>query len=231
MPASRHAAEKDFLTSELNSALDDVKGTREERVRSLDRHLVYLVKSANRDQLTASFMAGYLTSQVSPGSFDHASLLLPHLPALNSSILWYGLSAGASKEAQLKKYALGLGRRVLRDLLRSESLYDRPTCDIAISELEVLMRGEGGQAADLKSSVQGLLDVEIAPRVTSTVRWPLETEAMQSSINRYSEQEIRSLVNDLSQAIVKTESVRQRLSNFSESSRKQEELDRKKKRR
>ena len=94
-----------FLTRafpELYSALDDVKGTREERVRSLDRYLGHLIKAANRDQLTASFMAGYLTSQVSPGGFDHASLLLPHLPALNSSILWYGLSAGANKEGQLK---------------------------------------------------------------------------------------------------------------------------------
>lgn len=216
---------------ELHGAVEDMRGTREERVRSLDKYLEDLDRIADRDPLTASFIAGYLTSQVSPGSFDHASLLLPHSRALSSAILWYGLCAGLSKEAQLKRYSSGLGRRVLRDLLRSASVLDRPEGDIAISELEVLMRGEGNQALDLKTNMQGFLEVEIAPRVNSLVRWPAQIEIAQSSASPYTEREIRALVTDLNQALLKAENVKQRLSHLLDETKPNESLDKRKKKR
>ncbi|MBC8029912.1 MAG: hypothetical protein H7Z16_07360 [Pyrinomonadaceae bacterium] len=216
---------------ELSRALDDVKGTREDRVRSLDRYLVELVKVAKRDPLTASFMAGYLTSQVSPGTFDHSFILLPHSRTLSSALLWFGLSAGVNKEAQLKKYLNGLGRRVLRDLLRSESLMERPKCDIAISELEIFMRNDGTNIADTKTNLPGFLEVEIAPCISSLVPWPLPRERVQEQTTRFSQQQIRSLVADLSQALLKAENVKQRLSSLLDPAGSIEDADKRKKKR
>ncbi len=215
---------------ELSSAIHEVQGTREERVRSLDKYLITLEKNANRDPLTAAFIAGYLTSQVSPGSFDHASLLLPHAKGLGAALLWYGLCAGLRTEAQLKRHSAGLGLRVLRDLLRSESVLDRPRCDIAISELEVVMRGESNHVMDLRTNTQGFLEVEIAPRISTLVSWPQQNESVPPARPLYSQQELRALVTDLNQALLKTENVRQRLSHLLDVPKLYEDDYRKKKR-
>lgn len=222
-----------ILTSgfpEVADAIDEVQGTREQRVRSLDKYLMTLEKVSEREPLLAGFMAGYLTSQVSPGSFDHASLLLPHVKALTSAILWYGFSAGASREAQIGRYSSGLGRRVLRDLLRSESVFDRPKCDIAIGELAVLLRGDSNHMMDIRTSVQGILEVEIAPCVTSVVHWPSRAETIESTPNR-PQQEIQRLVTDLSQALLKAENVRQRLAGLLDDPKSPDPTDKRKKKR
>ena len=45
----------------------------------------------------------------------------------------------------MQSYAAGLGRRIMRDVLRSESLLDLPTCDISITEFSVLNRSNASQ--------------------------------------------------------------------------------------
>ncbi|MFL6546957.1 MAG: hypothetical protein ACJ8LM_17475, partial [Candidatus Udaeobacter sp.] len=216
---------------ELAHALEDLKGTREERVRSLDRYLVELVKVAKRDTLTASFMAGYLTSQVSPGTFDHSFLLMPHSHTLTSATLWFGLSAGVNKEAQLKKYLYGLGRRVLRDVLRLESLLERPRCDLAIRELEILMRNESNNITDLKTNLPGFLEVELAPRISSSIRWPIRDDRVQTQPQTFSQVEVRSIVTDLSQALLKAENAKQRLAHLLTPASSRDDADKPKKKR
>lgn len=200
---------------ELRMAFPEVRRTREDRVRALDVHLKTLEESVERDPLTAGFIAGYLTNLISPGTFEHAALLVPHLEKLRSSLLWYGLCAGMSKDSQLKRFSYGLGRRVLRDLLRHESVLERPRCDLALSELDVLMRAENSQFGDIRTNRPGCLEVEIAPRVNVIVRWPASSDrSAKSQDTTYSQQEIKSIVTDLSHALLKADNVRERLAHL-----------------
>jgi hypothetical protein len=59
----------------------------------------------------------------------------------------------------------------LREVLRKEILLDSPQSDIALSELEA-MTANDSLAAEFRTGAQGLLEIEIAPLVTTTVRWP-----------------------------------------------------------
>ena len=199
---------------ELRMIFPEVRGTREERVRVLDVHLKTLEETAERDPLTAGFIAGYLTNLITPGTFEHAALLIPHLEKIPSSLIWYGLCAGMSKESQLKKYSHGLGRRVLRELLRRESVLERPRCDVALSELEVLRRAENSQFGEIRTNRRGCLEVEIVPRVNVVVEWPSSNDRKPSPNTSYSEQEIRGLVTDLGHALLKADNVRERLAHL-----------------
>lgn len=203
------------LFPEVSGAFDETRGTREERVRSIDKALVTLSTLVSRDPLTANFIAGYLTSQVSPGTFDHFALLLPYRSSLSSAMLWYGLSAGLYKDAQLKKSFAGLGHRVWREIARIESTLDRPRCDISIDELEIWNRGENNTLTDIPSNTPGVFQIEIAPLVNTWVKSPdkiLINGSNSSTLSVDSQQEVRALISDLGQLVGRVENLRQRLS-------------------
>lgn len=154
---------------ELNRARNFVKSSREDRVRSFEQALEVLLRTPAR--AISSFLAGCIVSQIGPGTMDHIRLLQEHVQRFPNALLWYGLCAGLDRRAILKNFAGGLGRRILREVLREESFLDQPRCDIAFSELEILAENEGG-GLDIRSGHSGQLEVEIAPCVSTLVRWP-----------------------------------------------------------
>ena len=79
--------------------------------------------------------------------------------------LWYGFCAGLYKKNSLQSFSGGLGRRIVRDLERNDSVYARPYCDIAISELEVLMGAD--KRFDFKLGLPGTIEIELAPCITT----------------------------------------------------------------
>jgi hypothetical protein len=142
-----------------------MQDTREERVRLLENFLKTL---GNRAQATeeAAFLVGYLVSMIAPGTLDHWRLLTPTRQSIPTAGLWYGVCAGLRREARMESYGGGVGRLVNRELQRKVDLLERPTCDIAVDELEVtgpFFKAENGVASNA-------IEVEVSPGVSVPFR-------------------------------------------------------------
>ncbi|MBM4033034.1 MAG: hypothetical protein FJ291_14785 [Planctomycetes bacterium] len=186
------------LVSSLSEMADiraRMGATREERVIHLERAIDVLRRSSLEPE-TGAFFCGYLTSLVAEGTVEHGGILYPHIQAFPSSLMWYGLCAGLSVRPRLKGHLGGFGRRVLRDLLRLESPLDSPTCDIALTELEVLM-GAGASVVDLRTAVQGYMLVELAPCVTTALRWPPGDAVQGELLSTAPDDGLRDLLGEL----------------------------------
>src|SRR5436190_16871577 len=85
------------------------------------------------------FLCGYLASCLHPGSLEYVDLVTSHLSGLPTLMLWYGVCAGLHPQSSVLSEFGGLGRRLLRDVLRREHILDRPDCDLAFDELQVLL--------------------------------------------------------------------------------------------
>ena len=196
-----------------------LKGPREERVLQVERALTSICDKPTADKNTRAFIGGYLASRISPGTFDHYELLLPYLPKLPSMLLWYGLCAGLPHDSKLRNFGFGIGRRIIRDAVQEDSLLNRPRCDIALEELEVLSSGNYS-AQNPYPRDSGHLSVELLPCVNCTMR---NTEVRQSEPSRqsliqqtvlpeYSESEVRNLLFELDRALKSVYRVRDRIS-------------------
>lgn len=152
--------------SELSDAPIRMQDTREERIQYLESSLRVL--HASQDRGTSSFVAGLLMSQVAPGTLDHFKILQPLSSDMPLAFMWYGLFAGLHEKTTILNYGDGIGRRIVRELKRPEGLLERPKCDIAVAELEVLSRDVSD--SDFRAGLSGQLEVEVAPCVVSQMR-------------------------------------------------------------
>lgn len=140
---------------------------REQRVLAFEAVYSEIAESrARRDG--DSFILAYLASQVSPGSMDHIALLRTAPPELRASYFWYGMLAGLAPGSTVHSAYEGLGRRVLRDLTRPESIYERPYVDVDL--LELLMAGESSRPDSIKGALPEVLSVSLLPCVSSLVQ-------------------------------------------------------------
>jgi hypothetical protein len=105
-----------------------------------------------------------------------------------------------------------LGRRILREVLREESILDSPRSDIALTELEA-MTAYDSASAEFRTGTQGILEIEIAPLVTTTVRWPpKQTEQPEFFQSEMLSLEIRDLSMQLGDLLSKATEVEKRIS-------------------
>lgn len=152
--------------ADLIGSMDD---SREERVKAFEKAVLEVLKRRSRKPVVEAFLIGYLASRISPGTLDHLDLLSRYALSMPEAFLWYGLLAGLSSRNGIQNFSGGLGRRVLRELLRRESILDRPRADIAEVELRVLSESHR-EDPGIRGSFPGYLDVELAPCVNSLVR-------------------------------------------------------------
>ncbi|HBE40311.1 MAG TPA: hypothetical protein DDW27_03760 [Bacteroidales bacterium] len=201
---------------EHKDVLTLMRGTREERVVTFEKMFNMLLPMKNKDETTCAFLCGYLASLIAPGAIDHLNLLRPYVRELPSILLWYGLCTGLRNHSSMKNYSLGLGRRILRDLLQYEFFIDRPRCDISLAELELLVV-DNKMTLDFRTGRSGQMEIEIAPCVTTTVKWPPPSDHQQELHMRSEiEYEIADLEADVTLALAKMENVRRRLSHLTQ---------------
>lgn len=155
--------------------LEDVsvrmKERREDRVVWFEKFLKEIINLDYVDRKIASFVCGYLASRIAPGSIQHIELLRPYLECFPSIILWYSLCAGLYPKNDVYNFDRGLGWRLLRDLLRCEEVYQKPTGDISLEELDVLLDVERPDK-NFRAASHNHLVVEILPSVYTVVIWP-----------------------------------------------------------
>lgn len=191
---------------------DKMGGRKEDRIVVVERALRAISSAKNPDQILGGFISGYLVSLVSQGSLEHVALIAPFLPVFRSALLWYGLCTGLRPDNLVLKYGDGLGRRVHRDLLQNESAWDKPRCDIAAAELEMLA-SSALNIGDMRASRSGLLEVELVPRVNTLIRWPpaLETDSDKAAPMR---QDMQRLAGDIDILVEKASAIRRQLQRF-----------------
>lgn len=204
-----------------NQLTDDLfKGPREGRVMQVERVLASLSQQTTGDKMIREFVGGYLASRLAPGTFDHHELLIPYLPKLPSLLLWYGLCAGLSSDSKLRNFGAGIGRRIIREAVQEENILNRPRCDIALEELEVLSSGKN-QVQNFHTKESGYLIVEIFPCINCTMR---NTEQFDLSrlnqiqqkiiIQDNRESELRNLLLDLDRSLNSIDRIRNRISSI-----------------
>lgn len=180
---------------------------REQRVHMIDMALHMLV-SQRGDEDRRSFLAGYFTSLLGPGTLDHADFLAPVVPVLPMSYLWYGLFAGVNPRGDALPVGNPLARRIIRDLTIPDRLIDRPRCDIALEEMRML----GSPEIALKmTSKAGRLDIDILPGVTTSVRWPPHEIPDEQEKKQHREMEARHLLAELDEYAMRSRHLAERL--------------------
>lgn len=153
----------------MDHLLDVMNGPREERVRALDG-----AAFANRHMIghpDFSLVFGCLSSLSNSGE-----RLLRGSPAIapreyQEVLLWHGFTAALIGTFSSAGALGALIRRVARDLLMPEPLFRTPTCDVSLSELETYIAPNGRLALGFPSTSNRTFEVELAPRISSSVQW------------------------------------------------------------
>ncbi len=185
--------------------------SRETRIRAFEGAQIAIAEISRANTIQASFVSGYLGSRIAPGELDHVSIVARTLESAPGALLWFGLCSGLRSDGQILAFAGGLGRRILRDLEQESNVLDRPRSDLAIGELEVLLNRDR-PLTDFRAGSNGVLTVELAPGISTTVRWPRPMDAQGTLFEgRDVSFETQILVKDLTVALDRVDSIRRRL--------------------
>lgn len=148
-----------------SGALDEMSGPREDRVKAFRRAVEDSSQRSDRSEVVP-MIVGYLASRIAPGSLDHIDLLPNHLP---QACLWYGLFAGLANSTSVQNFGQGLGLRIVRALVRRDTVFDKPSCDISLRELATLSESHRNDIG-VRTTYPGYIEIELAPGVNSVLK-------------------------------------------------------------
>lgn len=143
--------------------------TPEEKVKLFDQVAPNILQLPTATESEKAFAIAFLSFWCRPGFFQQTIIAGQYIRVLPEVALWLGaLQKNEPMEASLS-VGEGLGWQIARELFRPQDFWEPPRCQVALSELEVLMRGSGhaGLSGHL---TQPRLEVEIYPGVVSFVR-------------------------------------------------------------
>jgi hypothetical protein len=182
---------------ELMTAPKEMAGPREDRVLYFQKLISINSFQKISDKNIAAFIFGYLGSLIGPGSMSHLDLITPKMTQMNNILMWYGLCAGLHKKSELLSSFNVLGRRLLRELLKPDSLLNRPSADISVCELQVMLEGQNKIMNFRTFSLQNMA-VELFPYVSTYLNWPKREPAKQLDLlaNQQLWLRVRSLVEN-----------------------------------
>lgn len=170
----RHPFERIVSLDELSTATREERGAYlQELIRSQSR-----VTSDSEMEVLAAASA-FVATQVAPGSFEHAELLRDS--SRPDILVWYALFSALQSPRNIIDFQNGLGRRVLRDILRVEEQMSRPSADIALVELAAIAR-IGTDALSRRLGHLGEIEIELAPHVSSSFTFQTRTDRSRPSI-------------------------------------------------
>lgn len=153
------------------SIFDAMEGSLEGRVQVVDSALKELLNGKQSARKYSAFLAGYLTSRIQPGTLDHFPVLAPYFLNFRESYLWYGVCSGLSPGSSVNDFGNGKGWLMKRELERSLNWLDRPNCDIALSEMKLILQNKEGGEIKFPRILTDYLKVEIFPLVSTSIKW------------------------------------------------------------
>lgn len=155
---------------ELKEAFQSMNEARERRVQALEAALESVSRRRIRFSQPRVIALGLLASRIAPGSLDHAALLSQYMVRMRELMLWYGLFSGMTSASRLIENHESLGRRILRDMLAEDTVFSRPSCDIAIDELEILSMSKASLLNIPRATSEQLM-IEILPSINTIGPW------------------------------------------------------------
>lgn len=148
----------------LGHLKDCARGPQVSRVRSLDRVAEELV--ADRSTGIKDGIIGLAASFVDPDGNTSAELLKRHFRSFPTAPIWQGMFASALTRHQIYGLKGGLGRLVVKSLLASHDLADRPSCDISYEEAMRWITPGRALRTDVNGMSNRYLNIEIEPGVS-----------------------------------------------------------------
>jgi len=194
---------------EFRPMRDMLRLPRERRLELVDAGLSLLASAGRKEDERWPFLAGYITSMLSPGTLDHAEVLAPAAGTLPTAFLWYGLFAGLGARGEGLSIGNPVARRIVRDLTAPDRLMDRPRCDISFEELAMIVPGERAHA--LKGTRSGRLDVDLLPGVTMSVRWPPQEILVNEEVRHTRDAETQQLLFEMEDTAIRQRMLADRL--------------------
>ena len=182
---------------------------RERRLDLVDVALKLLIATGRDGNERWSFLAGYITSMLGPGTLDHAEILIPASLSLPTAFLWYGLFAGTNLRGDGLPVGNPVARRIVRDLTAPDRAINRPRCDIAFDELAVLLPTE--VATPLLNTRAGKLDIDILPGLTMSVRWPPQDSTVEEERRKTKDAEAHHALSEMEELALRQRSLIERL--------------------
>jgi hypothetical protein len=174
----------------LASVQKRMGGTREERVIAFSDFAREIEETPPASKELTSFLLGYLVSRIAPGTIQHSAVLEPLVQRYPTAPLWYGFCAGVGGPEVDSRNSVTTTRPVLelptiakwiaRDLLRTDTIRNTPTCDIAFLELLALSRSGDDPLPGLTRTAQGTATIELAPAVWTVVNVSTKTATVES---------------------------------------------------
>jgi hypothetical protein len=79
-------------------------------------------------------------------------------------------------ETAVDSFGNGLGWLMKREWGRPAHWLDRPNCDIALSEMAVLLSNREGPRPSIPTLASGVLKVEVFPLISTNVKWSEQGE-------------------------------------------------------
>lgn len=169
--------------------LRELSGVFDGRMRAFTR-LVEIILTHSRGQEIDEIAVGYICNCILPSSFSHAGALVSLTQFFPAGLIWYGFFSALTKPSKTSSLSPGLLLKLERDLAESFSFEQRPRCDIALEELEVLSRTK--MRSDLiKPTQQRALLVGLLPGVDVYTR--IGNEADQSTERARRDTEISTM--------------------------------------
>jgi hypothetical protein len=171
-----------------------------DRVKVFDDLAPVLRSDSGRPRMERSFALAMLASACRPGTLQHFALLRSPHEAMSDALLWFGAIQGLHRQNDILETGEGLGRRILRELFQKESIADRPRSDVALLELDILVRGNSLRS--LRTNNSSLISVEIAPGVYTLAKWrPLASERKEEASGELALQPDRDPLQELAVTI------------------------------
>jgi len=156
------------LTNNSYFNYDEMK---QEMESTMERRIVFFQKVVSSPSirtievpLARSFIVAYLAFKINPGTMSHCKLLGTFNNEFPSALVFYGFISGIYSKTELLESFDCLGRRIARDITRRADLFDHPTCDISVEEMDVLSSGEN-PLTHYKKFVDSAIKVELFPHV------------------------------------------------------------------
>jgi hypothetical protein len=142
---------------------------------------------------------GMLAARLGNGSFEYLGLLDNVRDRFPGASMWFALFSIWRPGFDGLIVGSCLGRRVAREISAPRNLFEAPTCDIALSEYEVLARAGG--LASVRSTVASSMEVELRPLVAAKFRIASKAREDRTESSSFDTVKLRRALLDALQAL------------------------------
>ena len=159
---------------QISSFAPELSGPFDARMKAFG-NIAERIQLGSKGMSFDSLAIGYFANRIQPGSFAHAKALAKLVEFFPVALVWYGMFCGLSEEFQRSEFGFGVVAKLARDAIEPFSFERRPTCDVSLEELDILVRLPPRYDI-VKPTYQKAAVIGLLPGVNVTSRYSREEE-------------------------------------------------------